>query len=548
MRAWVKMRRLSAWLAAGCAVCASPVLAQPANPPASNPAPAANPQAAPAAAPAADRRFDIFEYVVDGNTVLSPTDIETAVYPFLGESRNAADVDSAREALERVYREHGYQTVQVSIPQQRVETKIIHLQIVQNPVGRLRVVDSKYHSLEQIKKTAPSVAEGTVPNMNQVQKDIVALNQSADLKVTPRLKAGQAPGTVDVDLQVEDKLPLHANLEINNQHNPKTSDLRTAATVSYDNLWQLGHSVSLTYQVAPQNKSDSEVFSGSYLFRLPRTDWTFLAYGVKSNSDVAALATTDVIGKGTIFGARGILSLPGTDTFFQSVSIGMDRKNLTQNVVTAGTPNNAPVLYYPISVAYAPSWREGEGTTSVNVSLNFALPGVGSDSSQFDAQRFDALRQYFYLKAEASATQPWVWGSELYGRFEGQVASGPLLSSEELSAGGANTVRGYLEAERLGDDGILTTVEWRSPILLPQTVSFLKDWRVALFSDSGVLKINQPLPGEDDLFYLANVGVGTRFAFLETLNGSLDLAFPLVSGSATTAITPRLHFRVWAGL
>src|SRR5262249_22169607 len=152
--------------------------------------------------------------VIDGNTVLPQVELETAVYPFLGEDRVASDVDKARDALERLYRERGYQTVQVSIPRQGVENKIIHLQIVENPVGRLRVVNSKYHTLSDIKTNAPALAEGTVPNLNAVQKDIIALNQSADMKVTPKLKAGQAPGTVDVDLEVEDTLPLHGSIEI----------------------------------------------------------------------------------------------------------------------------------------------------------------------------------------------------------------------------------------------------------------------------------------------------------------------------------------------
>lgn len=538
VHAWAKMRLLSACLAVGYGLGASPALAQ-----AADAAPAQ-----PGNAAGSDPHFDIFEYVVDGNTVLSVTEIEAAVYPFLGEDRTAADVDKARDALERVYRERGFQTVQVSIPQQRVESRIVHFQVAQNPVGRLRVVDSKYHGLEEIKKTAPSLAEGTVPNLNEVQKDIVALNQSQDLKVTPRLKAGQVPGTVDVDLQVEDQLPLHASLEVNNQHNQKTSELRTVATVSYDNLWQLGHSASFTYQTAPENKQDAEVFSASYLARVPRSDWMFLAYLVKSNSAVAALPNTDVIGKGTIFGGRAILNLPGSDTFYQSLSIGLDRKNLTQNVVTGGTPSDTPVLYYPVSVAYSPTWRNGDGATQASVSLNFALPGLGSDSGEFDAQRFNALRQYFYFKAEASTTQPFVANSVIFAKVQGQVASTPLLSSEQMSAGGANTVRGYLEAERLGDNGYVTTLEWRTPPLLPQTFSFLKDWRALLFADAGLLEVNEPLPGERSQFSLVDVGLGTRFGILDAINGSVDLAFPLISGSATRANNPHLHFRVWAGL
>lgn len=495
-----------------------------------------------------EQRFDILEFVIDGNTVLPQTDLEEAVYPFLGEDRVAGDVDKARDALERLYREHGYQTVQVSIPRQGVENKIIHLQIVENPVGRLRVVDVKYHTPSDIKQNAPALAEGTVPNLNDVQKDIVALNQSADLKVTPRLKAGLAPGTVDVDLEVEDTLPLHASIEVNNQHNQQTSALRTAATVSYDNLWQMGHSVSFTYQVAPQNRDDAEVFSGSYLARIPRSDWSFLAYAVKSNSEVAALANTDVIGKGTIFGARGILSLPGTETFFQSLTVGVDRKDLTQKVITAGTPADAPVLYYPMSVVYAPVWRDGDVLTQGSVALNFALPGIGSDSRKFDVQRFDAQRQYFYSKASLSHTQPLPFGAQAFVRVEGQIGNGPLLSSEQMSAGGANSVRGYLEAERLGDKGFQSTIELRSPLLDSLGYSLISGWRLAAFYDSAALWQEQTLPGEHGSFGLSSAGIGTRFSLVDMLTGALDLAFPLRDGAVTKAGDPYLHFRFSAGL
>src|SRR5262249_39474639 len=159
--------------------------------------------------------FDILEYVVDGNSVLKIPDVEEAVYPFLGEQRTAADVDMAREELQRAYASRGFQTVQITIPEQAVDSGIIHLQVVENPSGRLRLAGSLSHSLADIRQTAPSLAEGKVPNTAEVQNDIVALNRQPDMKVTPRLKPGLAPGTVDVDLEVEDKFPAHATLETN---------------------------------------------------------------------------------------------------------------------------------------------------------------------------------------------------------------------------------------------------------------------------------------------------------------------------------------------
>ncbi len=513
----------------------------------------ANAQQASAATPsqtteAAPQHFDILEFVVDGNTVLPVADIEEAIYGFMGEGRDTSDVDKARDALERLYRERGFQTVQVAIPRQGVENGIIHLQVVENPIGRLRVVDSKYHSLAAIKDTAPSLAEGKVPNLNEVQKDVVALNQGADLKVTPRLKPGAVPGTVDVDLEVEDKLPLHASVEINNQYNQQTTPLRLVGSVSYDNLWQLGHSFSFTYQTAPENIDDAQVFSGSYLVPLPRSGLSFLFYGVKSDSDVAALAGTDVIGKGNILGTRAIINLPGAENFYQSVTVGVDRKDLSQNVVTNGAPSQAPVLYYPFSVAYAPVWRDGDITTAASASLNFALPGIGKGSAAFDAQRFDALKQYVYAKAEFSHTMPFFWNTVLYSRVMGQLADGALLSSEQFSAGGANSVRGYLEAERLGDDGLEANIEWRSPSLTPWVSPLVNDWRFLIFADEAALWLHQPLPGEQARFGLADAGVGTRFTVFDIFNGAVDAAFPLLDGAVTKAGDPRFHFRFWAGL
>jgi len=519
-------------------------------------------QAAPAAAPEmsspdnlatgsmsaamADRRFDILEYVIDGNSVLSIPDVEEAVYPFLGEGRNAADVDKARDALEQIYRIRGFQTVQVVIPQQGIESGIIHLQVVENPIGRLRVVDSKYHSLDQIRRKAPSLAEGKVLNTNDVQKDIVALNQQPDLTVTPRLKAGQVPGTVDVDLQVEDHFPGHASIELNNQHSQNTSELRAVASVGYDNLWQLGHSINLSYQIAPTNPADAQVFSGTYLFRIPDTSVSVLAYAVKSDSDVAVLSGTDVVGRGEIFGGRAIIMLPGTDKFFQTITTGFDRKNMTQRITTDGQLSNAPVLYYPGTIAYAATWRDGEKVTEAGASLNFALP-LGSRSNKFDAQRFDATRQYFYVKANFSHTQPLPAGLLLYEKIAGQFTGDALLSSEQLSAGGANTVRGYLEAERLGDYGAVATIEVRSPSFASRISSSVNDLRVLGFFDVAALATRHSLPGEQSSFGIAGAGIGTRFTAFDKVTGAFDVAFALLDGATTSSGTTNVHFRLSSG-
>jgi len=492
-----------------------------------------------------NRKFDINEYVVDGNSVLSVPDIEEAVYPFLGEARTVSDIYRACGALEKIYETRGYQTVQVLIPQQSIDGGIIHLQVAENPVGRLRVVNSQYHLPSEIKANAPSVAEGKVLKMADLQSDIVALNQSPDLQVTPDLKAGKVPGTVDIDLKVtKETLPLHGSLTLDNQYNQDTTPLRLVASASYDNLWQLGHSLSLSYQIAPENPSDAKVLSANYLARIPQNPLSLLVYAVKSDSDVAAVAGTDVIGRGDIEGFRANITFPGSDGFSHYVSAGVDRKDLTQDVVTGGVPSNAPVTYYPMTVAYFATVQDHDTTTDANASLNFATPGLGSQSAEFDPQRFKAIPQYFYVKLSADRTQPLPWGMSLYGKVEGQLTDDALLTSEQFSIGGANSVRGYLEAERLGDIGERTTLELRSPSIASSLSPRVNDLHFLAFADTAVAALQEPLPGETPSFFLAGVGAGVRLTAFDDFNAALDFAFPLENGAVTKAGDMHVHFLV----
>ncbi len=145
-------------------------------------------------------------------------------------------MEKARAALEKAYHDKGFQTVSVSVPQQNALTGRVILKVSELKVGQVRVKNSRYFDLANIKNRATSLKQGAVPNFNDVTRDIVSLNQWPDRRVTPALRAGVTPGTVDVDLAVEDKAPIHGSLEVNNRRSPNTSATRMIGTVRYDNL------------------------------------------------------------------------------------------------------------------------------------------------------------------------------------------------------------------------------------------------------------------------------------------------------------------------
>lgn len=498
----------------------------------------------------AEQRIDINEYRIEGVNILPQIEVEEAVYPFLGPDRTAEDVEKARAALERAYNVKGYQTVAVEIPPQQVRDGIVLLKVTEGKVGRLRVRGSRYFSLDKIKEEAPSLAEGTVPDFNAVTKDIVALNQIPDRRVTPSLRAGVVPGTVDVDLNVEDTFPLHGSLELNNRYSADTKPLRLNGTLRYDNLWQLGHSLSVSFQVAPQRTDDAKVFSASYLARIPDISWlSLLAYGVKQDSDVSTLGGVSVAGRGEILGARAIVTLPASNQgFYHQLTAGIDYKHFDEDVTLGGDRLKVPLTYYPITASYGATWQDEDSLTQINGGITFALRGMGSKPAEFDAKRYKASESFFYFRGDASHTHELPFGLQAYGKLQGQLSRQPLVSSEQFSAGGLDTVRGYLESEALGDYGAAGTIELRSPsipTLVGEDASFINEWRFHAFADAAWLKIHEPLAEQTAKFTLASVGFGSRLRLLDYLNGSVDFGLPLKKQTTTHANDPRVTFRLW---
>ena len=82
----------------------------------------------------------------------------------------------------------------------------------------------------------------------------MAINRLADRRITGgQPQPGDEPGTVDFDLNVEDKLPLHGCLELNNRNSPNTTALRVNGALSYANLFQMGQTLGADFQIAREN-------------------------------------------------------------------------------------------------------------------------------------------------------------------------------------------------------------------------------------------------------------------------------------------------------
>ncbi len=495
--------------------------------------------------------FEIISYEITGNSIFPADKLLDTVATFTGPGKTASDVEKARDALEKLYHDAGYPVVMVNIPEQTLQDGVVRLEVIESRVGRVKITGTRYFTMEKIMDGLPSFTPGEILYMPKVQEEIGRLNRSQDFKVTPAMAPGEEPGTIDIELKVEDHLPLHGYLEVNNRASHDTSALRLNGMIRYDNLWQKEHSLSFQYQTAPLKPKEVQVVGASYVLPAPwQEDHQLALYGIWSDSNTAFGEGFKVVGKGEIFGMRYVMPLPPYQLYSHNITLGLDYKHFNQAVgfsTESGETTHTPIGYLPISLSYSASLPDAGGMTQFSGGLNLSLRGVGSHESQFELKRFKATAGYLYATAGVQRTQKLPLGMNLFVKADGQVADQPLIDNEQYSAGGMESVRGYMESEAAGDNAVHGTLEVSFPDPLEKSrIGKQVQMSPFLFYDIAELAIRSPLPGQARSIKLEGAGAGTRGSITKHLEYEVDWAVALKAKDKTSGNSQRVYFKVKA--
>ncbi len=490
--------------------------------------------------------FNIFEFRILGNSTLPARRVEEVVYPFLGEGRTLGTVELARDALVGAYRAAGLGTVLVDIPEQTVDDGVVRLQVTEGRIESVRVAGAKYYSGRRLVAHLPSAVPGSVPVLPALQSELATLGSEArDRQITPVLKPGLTPGSVELDLEVQDRLPVHATLEVNNRYTADTAHLRSSASVSYENMFQRAEVMSVQVQTTPTDTSQVKVGVLNYMGRTSSPDWTWSAYAIRSNSQVAAIGTLNVIGNGTIVGWRVNDTFVATEHGSQTLTFGGDFKDFQQDVnLPKDISAKTPIRYALWTGQYAVNTSSSKFDSQSNLSMSLGARGVVNDEAQFAFSRYGAHAGFAVLRGASSLTWRLLRDWSLNARTSFQYSEQPLISNEQFSLGGVDTVRGFLDAEALVDSGVAAGLELRAPLLrwgALQAGPFV-------FYDRGFGMVQDPLSQQikggtvrDDL---VGVGAGMRIKISQSLDALLDFSRPKVTASRTQVGDTRIDFSV----
>jgi hemolysin activation/secretion protein len=247
------------------------------------------------------------------------------------------------------------------------------------------------------------------------------------------LRAGRAPGQVDVVLNVDDNLPLHASYEVNDRSTADTSRTRASGTIGYDYLFGRPQSLSLQYQTAPEAPNEVQVLALTWVKRLPESGGAWAVYAIDSKSDVAAVGTLNVLGNGRIFGFRRILPGPSSATAGIGVSLGADFKDFKEDIrLPKDVSSVTPIRYLVSSAAVNGYLRKDAWAFDAGATLSMGFRGLVNREEDFAYKRAYGHAQFAYLRANGAVAYTLPKDFRVALRLAGQYSPQPLISNEQF--------------------------------------------------------------------------------------------------------------------
>jgi hemolysin activation/secretion protein len=205
--------------------------------------------------PGTTNYFTISKYLVDGNTILSPTEIGVTLTNIDGAFGTNVTFDGIRAVateLQKAYQERGYVTVAVGLPPQKLTNATIKVHVTEGRLIAINVIGNHYFSSNNVMRQLPSLHTNMLLNGPIFQSEVNRANANQDRQIYPVIGPGPDVGTSKLTLTVKDRFPVHGKVDLDDQSSPGTPLLRVNASAVEDNLWQMEHQLGVQYGFSPE--------------------------------------------------------------------------------------------------------------------------------------------------------------------------------------------------------------------------------------------------------------------------------------------------------
>jgi filamentous hemagglutinin family protein len=474
-------------------------------------------------------RINVDRFEVKGNKAFSSEKLAEVLAPFTGKPLSFSELLQARSAITKYYTERGYITSGAYIPPQKLQNKVVKIQIVEGYLEDIEITGNRRLNSDYFKDRLERVSnslqqEELLAALQLLQQDPLIANISAELE------AGTSPGANVLTVEVKEADSFKTPILLDNRRTPSVGSFRRQLAIAQGNLLGFGDKLFLAYS----NTEGSNAFDGSYTFPLNARNSTLTLSGGVSESEVVEepFNQLNILGDSHYYELS--LRQPLIQTPTQEFALGITASRRESDI-------SSLLEEFDVSPSELSPGADESGQTQVSV-LRFFQEWTNRNSREVLAARsqfnlglgvFDATvnedapdSRFLAWQGQAQWTRQLASDTLFLIRGGIQLSTTSLLSSEQLGLGGLETVRGYRQDVLLTDNAAFASAEIRLPVLrIDQINSVLQ---LAPFFDVGTAWNNGKQKDSIEPNTLASIGLGLRLLF-NSFTARLDWGIPLIS-------------------
>ena len=472
-----------------------------------------------------------FEFV--GSTVFNSAELNAAIANFTNKPISFAQLVEAANQITELYVDRGYITTGAYIPEQNLQSDTVKIQIVEGSLEEIEIDVTGRLKPGYVRSRLESKIS-TPLNIDRLQSALQLLQLNPIVgSLNAELSSGVKPGTNALRVSVTSADTFSLQTKLNNNRNLSIGSFERGIQLEEANLLGIGDRFNLTYD----NTNGSNQYGGSYTLPLNTKDGT-LGFNWRWGKNQIIQSTFEELDIDIRFRnydltwRQPILQQANSQVSQElALSLTAGRRESDSSIMdepqflTAGANEDGEIRTSVVSFGQEWLQRNPRQVISARSQFNLGVDAFNATISEdeVDSQFFSWRGQFYYLRSLDES--PSNFGSTLLLRSELQLAGDPLISTEQFSLGGANTVRGYRQDVLLTDSGFLAAAELRLPIAkfesLDATLQF------APFIDFGTGWNND---GEDTEFKtLVGTGFGLLLQTPERFSARVDWGIGLIN-------------------
>lgn len=448
---------------------------------------------------------------------------------FIGHPFSLADLNEIVRLTTQQYRAHGAPFVAVVTPPQNVSSGVIQVVVTEYRVGTARVAGANWFSDDMLLQES-GLTSGQTLTLSGVQDDLDWLNSNPFRSVNMLFQPGADPGTTDVVLQTQDRMPFRVYAGFDNQGVPSLGRGEWNVGAVWGDAFGQDQTISYQFTKGFTGRYDASALSwtdplawrdkllifGSYATETPDLGRTFKERGKSGQASIRYVHTLPR------------LALADDLSLTENLQIGYDFKTTNNNLEFGGTrvfAAHAVTSQFPL--IYDATLNGTYGQTAFENQLVISPGGMlGNNTTRsFDIIVPGATAGYVYDRIGVTQTTFLPAAFSWSARATAQFSNRNLLYSEQLGAGGMNSVRGYYTDTAIGSRGVLVSQEIRTPAfsLGGPSLPVSDREQLGVFWDYGHVDQVQKIPNSVNAADLSSFGVDLH----ATLDRYADLTFDL---------------------